>query len=177
MRGLRRPHRWLRPTSFAPRIHDIDLDVLEKDGIAGIIVDLDNTLVGYRAAEPDRDVAQWVHRATERGFKVAMVTNNATDWAKDVALNLGVPCIPRAGKPSPRGFLQALKALRTPKEATVVIGDQLFTDVLGAKLFGMKVILTDPLIAREQHWMRALRFLERIALYRMPRPKWEERKK
>ncbi|GAC1652434.1 MAG: YqeG family HAD IIIA-type phosphatase [Vulcanimicrobiaceae bacterium] len=160
---------WFRPTSFAPRIHNISLEMPERDGIHGIIVDLDNTLVGYRHAAPDEEVAQWVHAANARGFRVAVVTNNATQWARDVAANLGVPCIARAGKPSPRGFLKALEMLGTDKHATVVVGDQVFTDVLGAKLFGMKVILTEPIVLGEQWWMRLLRFLERIVLYRMPR--------
>ena len=160
---------WVRPTSFSPRIHTISLDALERDGLLGIIVDLDNTLVGYRHAAPDEEVAQWVHAAVARGFRVAVVTNNATQWALDVAANLGVPCIAQAGKPSPRGFLEALELLGTAKHATVVVGDQVFTDVLGAKLFGMKVILTEPIVTREQWWMRLLRFCERIVLYRMPR--------
>ena len=171
---MRRPHRWLRPTSFSARIHDISLDLLLRDGIRGIIVDLDNTLVGYKAAGPDQEVADWIGKALERGIKVAVVTNNATQWARNVAKELQVPCIHDARKPSPKGFLQALKVLDTPKDATVLVGDQLFTDVLGAKLFGMKVILTEPLVTREQWWMRALRFFERIMLYRMPRPEWGE---
>jgi HAD superfamily phosphatase (TIGR01668 family) len=160
---------WVRPTSFAPRIQHISLERLELDGLRGIIVDLDNTLVGYTHAAPDEEVAQWIHGAVARGFRVAVVTNNATQWARDVAANLGVHCVAQAGKPSPRGFLKALEWLGTDKHATVVIGDQVFTDVLGAKLFGMKVILTEPIVGREQWWMRVLRFLERIVLYRMPR--------
>ena len=160
---------WVRPTSFAQRIHNVSLDLLVQDGVRGVIVDLDNTLVGYRHAAPDEEVAAWVHAATARGIRVAVVTNNATQWARDVAAELGVPCIPRAGKPSPRGFLKALELLGTQKSETVVVGDQVFTDVLGAKLFGMKVILTEPIVTREQWWMRLLRFCERIALYRMPK--------
>ncbi|MFN2527737.1 MAG: YqeG family HAD IIIA-type phosphatase [Candidatus Baltobacteraceae bacterium] len=160
---------WVRPTSFAQRIHNISLDLLEKDGLRGIIVDLDNTLVGYTHAAPDEEVATWVHAAVARGFRVAVVTNNATQWAHDIAAELGVHCVAQAGKPSPRGFLKALEWLGTEKHATVVIGDQVFTDVLGAKLFGMKAILTEPIVTHEQWWMRVLRFFERIALYRMPR--------
>ena len=161
---------WVRPTSFARRIHDIDLDVLEKDGLRGVIVDLDNTLVGYRHAAPDEDVAQWVRAAVARGFRVVVLTNNASKWAQDVAQELGVPCIPQAGKPRPRAFALGLEALGTPKDETVVIGDQIFTDVLGAKWFGMKVILTEPIVAGEQWWMRLVRFLERAAHYRITRP-------
>ncbi|MDQ6826198.1 MAG: YqeG family HAD IIIA-type phosphatase, partial [Candidatus Eremiobacteraeota bacterium] len=160
---------WLRPTSFAKRINDISLELLRKDGIVGIIVDLDNTLVGYRIGAPDEAVARWVRDALEHGFKVAMVTNNATQWARNIALGLEIPCIPNARKPSPRGFLRAMRLIETDRQSTVVVGDQLFTDVLGAKIFGMKVILTEPIVPREEWWMRFLRFFERIILYRVPR--------
>ncbi len=160
---------WLRPTSFANRINDISFEVLQKDGIVGIIVDLDNTLVGYRIKAPEQAVTQWVRDAAQRGFKVVMVTNNATSWARNIALHLNIPCIPNARKPSPRGFLRAMRLIETDRRSTVVIGDQLFTDVLGAKLFGMKVILTEPIVPREEWWMRFLRFFERLVLYRVPR--------
>lgn len=166
--SLRR--RYLRPTSFARRIHEIDVDVLRRDGVRGIIMDLDNTLVGYHLAAPDAEVAAWIAQATSRGLEVVIVTNNATPWAQGVAQELGVRCTANARKPSPRGFLAALKMLGTSHAETVVIGDQLFTDVLGAKLFGMKVILTEPIIEREQWWMRPIRVLERLILYRVPRP-------
>jgi len=81
---------------------------------------------------------------------------------------LHIPCIPNARKPLLRGFHAALKALGTSHEQTVVIGDQLFTDVLGAKRFGMKVILTEPIVAGEQWWMRLTRFIERLLSKRAP---------
>ena len=161
--------RYLRPTSYARRIEEIEIGALRSDGIRGIIIDLDNTLVGYRLSEPDAKVAAWLDDATRAGFQAIIVTNNASDWALQTAQSLGVPCIPNARKPLLRGFHAALKALGTSAEETIVIGDQLFTDVLGAKRFGMKVILTEPIVAREEWWMRLTRFLERLVLYRAPR--------
>ena len=161
--------RYLRPTSYARRIEEIEIEALRADGIRGIIIDLDNTLVGYRLNEPDAKVAAWLGEATRAGFQAIIVTNNATDWALQMAQSLGVPCIPNARKPLLRGFHAALEALGTSAEDTIVIGDQIFTDVLGAKRFGMKVILTEPIVAREEWWMRLTRFLERLVLYRAPR--------
>ena len=161
--------RYLRPTSYARRIEEIDIESLRADGIRGVIIDLDNTLVGYRLNEPDAKVAAWLDEATRSGFQAIIVTNNATDWALQTAKNLGVPCIPNARKPLLRGFHAALAALGTSNDETVVIGDQVFTDVLGAKRFGMKVILTEPIVPREEWWMRLTRFLERLVLDRAPR--------
>lgn len=161
--------RYLRPTSFARRIHEVDVEALRGDGVGGIIMDLDNTLVGYRLAAPDAEVAEWIATAMRSGLRVVIVTNNTTAWARQTAQDLGVPCIANARKPSLRGFAAGLQALGTSSDTTVVIGDQLFTDVLGAKRFGMKVILTEPIVAHEQWWMRLMRFLERLVLYRVPR--------
>lgn len=159
---------FLRPTSRARRIEEIDIQALVADGVRGVIIDLDNTLVGYRASAPEEKVAAWVERAKERGLHPIILTNNATDWALEIAEALHVPCIPNARKPLLRGFHAALEALRTSHEETVVIGDQLFTDVLGAKRFGMKVILTEPIVPREQWWMRLTRFIERLLTKRAP---------
>ena len=161
--------RYLRPTSYARRIEEIDVDLLRRDGVRGIIIDLDNTLVGYRLDAPRAEVAAWLERAQQSGVQAIVLTNNATDWALQTAEALKVRCIPNARKPLLRGFYAALRALGTSSEETVVIGDQLFTDVLGAKRFGMKVILTEPIVAREQWWMRLTRFVERVVLYRAPR--------
>ncbi len=161
--------RFLRPTSYARRIEEVDLDALVSDGVRGIIMDLDNTLVGYKLNEPEANVAAWIENAKQRGLRAIIVTNNATDWAVRTAQALRVPCIPNARKPLFRGFHAALKALGTSHADTVVIGDQLFTDVLGAKRFGMKVILTEPIVAREQWWMRFTRLIERLLIERTPR--------
>jgi HAD superfamily phosphatase (TIGR01668 family) len=154
----------LRPDAFAERLSGVSLDDLAAQGVAGIIVDLDNTLLGYGLAEPSAADAAWVAAALERGFRVALLSNNFTDRVGRIGTALGVPTVPNALKPLPQGFLRALRLLGTAPRATVVIGDQLFTDVLGAKLCGMRAILTHPIEARDFAATRVLRFFERIVL-------------
>ncbi|GAC1411461.1 MAG: YqeG family HAD IIIA-type phosphatase [Candidatus Velthaea sp.] len=161
--------RWWYPTSYSPRISQIAIGDLQAAGIQGAIVDLDNTLVGYRKLTPEDEDAAWIVHARERGFRVAMVTNNATPWAAGVARNLGIPCIANARKPLPSGFRRALGVLELPRTDVVVIGDQFFTDVLGAKFFGLKVILVDPLVLRDPWNTRWLRRFERWLLRGLPR--------
>ena len=103
-----------------------------------------------------------VKAASERGLKIVLVTNNSTPWALTVAENLGIPCIPNARKPLPGGFRRALEVLDLPRDRVVVIGDQFFTDVLGAKLFGLPVILVPPLGGRDPWNTRPLRVLARL---------------
>ncbi len=164
--GARNARLVLRPDSYAERLNSVSLEDLSAAGITGVIVDLDNTLVGYGQEHLSGDDAAWIAAALARGFRICLVSNNFTGRVERVAQELGVPGISSALKPLPRGFAQALKVLGTPKAGTVVVGDQLFTDVLGAKLIGLRCILTEPLVAHDWYGTRVLRFFERLLLGR-----------
>lgn len=156
--------RVLRPDAVAERLCSVSLDDLAARGITGIIVDLDNTLVGYGREELSPADAAWIADALARGFRVCLLSNNFTGRVTRVSNELGVPAISSALKPLPRAFSQALRVLGTSKRATVVVGDQLFTDVLGAKLMGLHSILTTPLESKDWLGTRVLRMLERLVL-------------
>ncbi len=153
--------RWHADT-HASSLAAIDVRELLARGVRGAIVDLDNTLVSYRSLQPTQEEASWVRSAVASGLKIVLVTNNATPWAITVAQNLGIPCIPNARKPLPSGFRRALGVLDLSHDCVVVIGDQFFTDVLGAKLLGLHVILVPPLGGRDPWNTRPLRWLARL---------------
>ncbi len=159
----------LRPTAFIPHIEDISVPELVADGVRGIMVDLDNTLVGFRATTPTDAVVAWLASARTAGIATCVVTNNGTAWAREVARTLNVPIVANARKPLGRGFRRGLAFLNLDRSAVVVIGDQLFTDVLGAKLFGLRVVLVDPLVRRDPLNTLPLRLLERWLLRDLPR--------
>jgi HAD superfamily phosphatase (TIGR01668 family) len=152
------------PDAYARGLAEISLDKLAGLGVRGIIVDLDNTLVAYRAAHVAPEVAAWIASALERGFRVVLVSNNWGARVSTFGSHLGVPAVPSAMKPLPLAFLRALRVLGTPRAATVVVGDQLFTDVLGAKLLGMRAILTEPISEHGFLTTRAMRVVERALL-------------
>ena len=154
----------LRPDRFADRLSSVSLDELAAAGFVGIIVDLDNTLLGYGQDDPAVDDVAWIARARARGFRICLVSNNFTGRVSRVAASLEVPAISSALKPLPHGFLQALRVLGTPRRRTIVVGDQLFTDVLGARLAGLRCILTHPLVPKDWYGTRVLRFIERLVL-------------
>ncbi|MEO7038962.1 MAG: YqeG family HAD IIIA-type phosphatase [Candidatus Elarobacter sp.] len=160
---------FFRPSRFATRITEIDLSALRARGVRGVIIDLDNPIVGFRSLAPLAEDAAWVRRAKELDMRVAVLTNNGTPWAAEIAKDLGVPCIPNARKPLPHGFRRALHVLQVEAREAVVVGDQLFTDVLGAKLAGLEVILVDPLVRFDPWNTRPLRWLERMLLRGVPR--------
>ena len=152
-----------------PSVLDISLEELWHEGYRAIIIDLDNTLVGYRLREPAAEVVAWVRAAQTRGFSLAIVSNNVRAWVSSIATFLGiVTYVPDAFKPLPFGLFRAVRQLRVPRAETIVVGDQLFTDVLGARLLGIAAIHTEP-IHREHPAKWLLRWIERQMLGRMPR--------
>ena len=157
-----------RPEGYAVRLSHVSLDDLAARGFLGIIVDLDNTLVGYGQDHLAPEDAAWIAAARARDVRICLGSNNFNARVLRVGAQLGVPAIASALKPLPRGFAAALRVLGTAKRHTIVVGDQLFTDVLGAKLSGLHSILTEPLVATDWLGTRILRLLERALLGRRP---------
>ena len=150
-----------RADHHADTLPDVPLDLLAESGVRGIVVDLDNTVCAYHEPELAPGVAEWVAAARDRGFALVLVSNNFSERVASIGAKLGIPVVPNALKPLPFAFLRALKLLGTPRGATIVIGDQLFTDVLGGKLVGLRTLLTKPLVEKDFPLTRVLRFLER----------------
>ena len=131
------------PRAWVENAYDIDYEALYQKGIRGLIFDIDNTLVPHDAP-PDSRSAALMKGLLERGFQVMTVSNNHEPRVRSLAEKLGIGYICDAGKPSPRGYLAACKRMNTAPEQTACIGDQLFTDVLGANRAGIYSILVVP---------------------------------
>jgi HAD superfamily phosphatase (TIGR01668 family) len=154
----------LGPDRFAARLHDVSHEELEAAGIRGLIVDLDNTLLGFRETELGEEHVLWVAQAHARGFRIVMLSNNFSERVHGLAAQLNVECIPNALKPLPFGFLRAKRRLALHRREIAVVGDQLFTDVLGGKLCGLYTILTEPIELKDFAVTRIFRFFERWML-------------
>lgn len=156
--------RGVLPDGYARGLAEIGLGELWRAGLRGIIVDLDNTLVAYHESTVAPELATWVRAARAQGFAVVLVSNNWSERVAAIGAHLNVPTVPRAMKPLPLAFLRALRVLGTPRRQTLVVGDQLLTDVLGAKLLGMRAILTEPISEHGFITTRMMRVLERAVL-------------
>ncbi len=153
----------LIPKLTIASIYEIDIQQLWTDGIRGIITDLDNTLVGSRVAYASPEVEQWIRRAESIGFKVVIVSNNRNSRVSRFAEPLNVPFIYSAGKPTLGAFYKAMDKIGTTVNQTAMIGDQLFTDVLGGNRLGLYTILVNPVTPKEEAFPTKInRQLEKI---------------
>jgi uncharacterized protein len=167
----------LIPNLHVNSIYDIDLNSLKKQGIKGIITDLDNTLIEWDRPNATPKLLNWLEKLKEEGFRVIIVSNNRHLRVSSFADPLGIPFIHRAKKPSRAPFLNAIRKLELKKEETVVVGDQMFTDVLGGNRMGLYTILVVPVATTDGLLTRINRRMERFALQRMRKKgmlAWEE---
>jgi uncharacterized protein len=154
----------LRPAEYRRSIFAIDLEKLKTRGFRAIMLDLDNTLVRWNHPDPTPDLLAWLERVQQMGFKVCIVSNNSGPRVSEFAGKVGVPFIPKAIKPRRKGFREAMARLGVTPEQTVVVGDQIFTDVLGGNRSGAHTILVVPIDPREFFGTRLVRQVERWVL-------------
>ena len=127
-------------------IFDIDPAALARRGITLLLADLDNTLAPYGVPEPAEAVRAWTRALEEARVTLFILSNNRHPQRPErFAHALGVPFLGHAGKPKPGGFLRAMERMgRTPAQ-TAIVGDQIFTDILGGRNAGVFTLLVEPI--------------------------------
>jgi len=154
--------KWLIPSGYAPSVLALNPPALAAEGIQGLILDLDNTVVAWNASAPTEPVRQWIGRVRETGVRMCIVSNNFSSRTQVIGRALNVPVVAAAVKPIPWGFRRAMALMGTRAEHTALIGDQVFTDILGGNLLGVRTILVEPLSEQEFPTTRLVRRLERL---------------
>jgi hypothetical protein len=154
----------LSPDYYLSSVHGIDLEELRSLGVDTLLVDLDNTLLPRDTNEVPQDLRAWAARVDQHGFKVCLVSNNWHERVNAVAGELGFELVAKAVKPLPFAFLLALRKVGSRRASSAVVGDQLFTDVLGGKLLGMRTVMVAPLSASDLPHTLMLRRLERVLM-------------
>lgn len=158
-------YKLLCPDETVDKLCDIDIDGLERRGIRGIIFDLDNTIIPWDSVEMCPIITVWLENILTRGFKVAIVSNNWQKRVKAIAERFNLPFVSRAYKPAKSGFRQALAVLELQPQQVAVVGDQLFTDVLGGNRFGLYTVWVKPLTTHEFIGTRIHRKFEKLAVW------------
>lgn len=161
--------RWLRPAAKVPTIYDIDLAALRARGIRGVILDLDNTIVPWGSREVGERLPAWIAAAKGADLRLCIVSNNAGTRVTAIADQLGLPVETWALKPRRGAIRRALAVMGTTPDATALVGDQIFTDILGGNRLGLHTILVRPQSQREFILTRLVRLLERLFLQRTGR--------
>lgn len=159
----------LRPDCYLTSVHAIDLAALRRDGIRVLLLDLDNTLLPRDTDVVPDELKEWAAELRLRGFRVWLVSNNWHERVQRAARELGFELIDKAIKPLPFGFRRALALAGATRSEAAVIGDQVFTDILGGNLLGIRTILVQPLSSYDLPHTLLLRRLEaRVLAGRAP---------
>jgi len=137
------------PQIYIERAVDFDPEVHLPTPRKGLILDLDNTLVPWGTEDVSPEVELWVASMRERGIKMMILSNSTSGRVMRLGKRFDMPHISGAGKPFGPGYEAALRRLDLPREAVAAIGDQLFTDTLGANRAGISSVLVKPLAKRD----------------------------
>lgn len=152
------------PDRIETSTYSIDFEELYEQGIRGIIFDIDNTLVKH-GADADERALRLMRRLTGAGFQICFLSNNNKERVERFNKEIHGKYIFNAHKPAGQNYRKAMEKMGTDLVSTVFIGDQLFTDVFGAKRVGMRNILVRPIDPHEEIQIVLKRYLERIVLY------------
>ena len=161
----------LMPYRVFDSVRDLTLEQLAQLDIRGLIIDVDNTLTPPNAMQPSDGVTQWLCMLHQNDVRVVLLSNNSHTRVEPFAKKLGLPFLANALKPLPFGIHRALKLMQLPKSQVAVLGDQIFTDIAGANLSGIRGILVKPVHEKETAFFRFKRRLEQPAIDRYYRKK------
>lgn len=151
----------LKPTALRGMVTDITPDFLHQLGVSAVLLDVDNTIAAYTSHAPIPGAVDWARSLVEEGFRVVIVSNNYRKRVGPFAAKFGLDFVSFAMKPLPSGYLKACRKLNMRRRDCVVVGDQVFTDVVGANLCGMRSILLTPLEEEEGFTFRVRRHFEK----------------
>ncbi len=145
-------------------VYTFDFQKAYNQGVRGVIFDIDNTLVPHGLPADDKAI-ELFKQLHAMGMKTLLLSNNKEPRVKSFSEQVGSHYIYKAGKPGKNGYLNAMEKMGTTKEETIFMGDQLFTDVWGAKRVGIPSYLTTPIHPKEEIQIVLKRYLEKIVLH------------
>ena len=150
----------LIPDHAFRRITDIDTEFVRAKGITLLLLDLDNTVAPYNVKAPDESFTQWRELMRQNGVELFFVSNSHKPGRVEAfAKTLGTGFITDAGKPAPAAIRRAVSECGRELSQSALIGDQIFTDVLGANLAGISSIIVNPISFSPTSWQNILRRL------------------
>ena len=156
-----------RPDVYVVSVLDIDPAQLAAKGVKAVLLDVDNTLMPRCREEVPQNIACWVEELKAQGIAVLILSNSFKDRVFNAANQLGLDLVGKAMKPLRKGYAQCCRKLGLAPGEVLMVGDQTYTDILGAHLYGMKAVLVTPLSQVDLKHTKALRKVERLLLLGM----------
>ncbi len=155
------------PKAYISSLSDVKADYFKEKGIKGLILDLDNTIIPWKAAILQPEMADLLKGYQASGLNLCVVSNAFNRRVVGLLEPLGIPGVAWARKPRRKSFLKAMDILGTTPAETAVVGDQLFTDIWGGNRLGLYTVLVIPISKKEFFGTRFVRLLEKFVLNRL----------
>lgn len=153
------------PDVYVNSILNITPDMLKRKGVYGLILDIDNTLVATHIKEADNKIIDYIKNLKDNEIKTIIVSNGHKERVELFCEPLGIEFVYKALKPLGRGFDIAIEKMGLPADKIAIVGDQLFTDVLGGNLKGIHTILVKPIDLDEPFLIKIKRIFEKPFLH------------
>ncbi len=154
------------PTIAFKTILDVTPELLAKMDVKGLVLDLDNTLTTHDNPKAADGVLDWIYMMKKNNISLMILSNNTAERVTPFAEMLGLDFVPDGAKPLTKGYKQAIRKLGLPKQNVCGVGDQLFTDILGTSLTGIKSIFVYPIEFEHTKFFKIKRAIEKPMLPR-----------
>ncbi|MDR0501669.1 MAG: YqeG family HAD IIIA-type phosphatase [Coriobacteriales bacterium] len=152
------------PNRFLKCVCQLSPSDLKAGGVRYILLDVDNTIVARGTNHIDALAKQWLEELRKEDIRICLLSNNWHKIVHSYAAELGLPIVYKAMKPLPFAFIKAKRKIGAKRKQTLVVGDQMITDVLGGNFLGMRTVLVLPLVKQDLWHTLLLRRLERTLL-------------
>ena len=163
--------RYFSPDDFIEKYEFIDVEYMNMHNKKVIISDLDNTLISWDSKKDTKELNKWLKKMKKAGFDIIVVSNNTEERVEEFCKKLNLQYVAGAKKPLTIGFKRALQKLNRKPEEAIILGDQVLTDVLGAKSFGVMSVLVKPIYKTDAFKTRINRFFEGLIIQNLTRRK------
>ncbi len=155
-----------KPKYWLKNVFEIDEEFLKANNITSLVLDLDNTLSMHGNPVPEEGVPEWLDKMRALGVNMRVVSNNTNRRVAPLAAKLGLEFTANGAKPLPFGIWRAVKAMGVKRGECVVVGDQIFTDVLAGKFSGVRTVLVEPFHLEKTWTFRLKRKVESLVFHR-----------
>jgi len=154
----------LLPKIIVPALTDVTEELLRSRGIKLLMLDFDNTIVPYTTSVPTAKMENWLETMVQSDIRLCVVSNSHKDRVKIFCEKYAIPCITHANKPFSEGIRECLERYQMEPTECALVGDQIFTDTLGANCAGVTSVLVRP-IHNHNFWLKARHVLEQPFIY------------